>query len=61
MCIASVGGKGHPNSVCYTACLAADNGQVVTMAHLLHGARRELQKMGRMVGGEEFSAASPVH
>lgn len=29
--------------------LAASNGQVVTMAHLLHGTRRELQKMGRLV------------
>ena len=35
--------------------LAADNGQVVTMTHLLHGVRRELQKMWRMVGEGEFS------
>jgi ATP-dependent 26S proteasome regulatory subunit len=32
---------------------AADGGQV-TMAHLLHGTRRELQKMGRLVNDEEL-------
>jgi hypothetical protein len=44
------------NILVSAAYLAADNGQVVTMAHLLHGARRELQKMGRMVGESEFSS-----
>lgn len=43
------------NILVSAAYLAADNGQVVTMAHLLHGTRRELQKMGRMVGESEFS------
>ncbi|MCB0154595.1 MAG: ATP-binding protein, partial [Anaerolineae bacterium] len=32
---------------------AADGGQV-TMAHLLHGTRRELQKMGRWVGEDDL-------
>jgi hypothetical protein len=32
---------------------AADGGQV-TMAHLLHGTRRELQKMGRLIGEEDL-------
>ncbi|MCC7360174.1 MAG: ATP-binding protein [Anaerolineales bacterium] len=33
---------------------AADGGQV-TMAHLLHGARRELQKMGRLIKEKEMT------
>jgi len=44
------------NILVSAAYLAADNGQVVTMEHLLHGARRELQKMGRMVGESDFQA-----
>ena len=32
---------------------AADGGQV-TMAHLMHGTRRELQKMGRLIGEEDL-------
>jgi ATP-dependent 26S proteasome regulatory subunit len=38
------------NIIVNAAYLAADDGQFVTMDHLLHGARRELQKMGRLVG-----------
>lgn len=37
------------NVIVAAAYLAAANGQTVTMEHLLHGARRELQKMGRLV------------
>ncbi len=37
------------NILVNAAYLAASNGGVVQMDHLLHGARRELQKMGRMV------------
>lgn len=40
------------NIIVSAAYLAADNGQVVGMAHLLHGAKRELQKMGRWVEHE---------
>jgi ATP-dependent 26S proteasome regulatory subunit len=42
------------NIIVSAAYLAADNGQVVTMEHLLHGARRELMKMGRLVEDGEF-------
>jgi SpoVK/Ycf46/Vps4 family AAA+-type ATPase len=37
------------NIIVSAAYLAAADGQRVTMAHLLHGTRRELQKMGRLV------------
>jgi len=46
------------NIIVSAAYLAADNGQVVGMAHLLHGAKRELQKMGRWVGDGEFASDS---
>jgi polysaccharide deacetylase 2 family uncharacterized protein YibQ len=36
------------------AYLAAADGRAVTMAHLLHGTRRELQKMGRLVKAEDL-------
>lgn len=42
------------NILVSAAYLAAADGQVVTMAHLLHSVRRELQKMGRLVGEEEL-------
>jgi hypothetical protein len=42
------------NILVSAAYLAATDGQVVTMAHLLHGVRRELQKMGRLVGEDDF-------
>ncbi len=38
------------NIIVSAAYLAASNGEKVTMAHLLHGTRRELQKLGRLVG-----------
>ncbi len=37
------------NIIVSAAYLAANNGSVVKMEHLLHGTRRELQKMGRLV------------
>ena len=40
------------NIIVSAAYLAATNGQVVKMEHLLHGARRELQKMGYLVDEE---------
>jgi hypothetical protein len=39
------------------AYLAASGGGVLTMAHLLHSTRRELQKMGRLVGEEDLRMA----
>jgi SpoVK/Ycf46/Vps4 family AAA+-type ATPase len=37
------------NILVSAAYLAANDGDKVTMAHLMHGTRRELQKMGRLV------------
>ncbi len=37
------------NILLTAAFLAAESGGVITMQHLLHGARREFQKMGRLV------------
>lgn len=42
------------NIIVNAAYLAATNGQKVTMEHLLHGTRRELQKMGRLVDEESL-------
>lgn len=42
------------NIIYSAANLAAANGQVVTTAHLRHGVKRELQKMGRTVGVGDF-------
>ncbi|MFK7802791.1 MAG: AAA family ATPase [Anaerolineae bacterium] len=36
------------------AYLAANNGQMVTMEHLMHSTRRELQKMGRLVDEQDL-------
>jgi SpoVK/Ycf46/Vps4 family AAA+-type ATPase len=36
------------------AFLAADDGRVVDMGHLVHATKREYQKMGKVVGEEEF-------
>jgi hypothetical protein len=41
------------------AYLAAADGGKVNMAHLLHSTRRELQKMGRLVGEEDMRLKSP--
>jgi hypothetical protein len=43
------------NIIVNAAYLAADDGQFVTMDHLLHGARRELQKMGRLISEDYLS------
>jgi hypothetical protein len=42
------------NIIVSAAYLAAADGGQVTMRHLLHGTRRELQKMGRLVGEEDL-------
>jgi SpoVK/Ycf46/Vps4 family AAA+-type ATPase len=42
------------------AYLAAADGKRVGMAQLLHSTRRELQKMGRLVGEEDMRIAAPV-
>lgn len=43
------------NVIVNSAYLAASGSGVVTMEHLLHGTRRELQKMGRLVGESDLS------
>lgn len=42
------------NIIVSAAFLAAADGGLVTMDHLLHGTRRELQKMGRLAGAAEL-------
>ncbi len=42
------------NILVSAAFLAAADGKQVTMSHLLHGTRRELQKMGRLIGEEDL-------
>jgi SpoVK/Ycf46/Vps4 family AAA+-type ATPase len=43
------------NIIVNAAYLASANGGIVTMEHLLHGTRRELQKMGRLVSEDHFA------
>ena len=43
------------NIIMSAAYYAAENGNKVTMPHLLHGARRELQKMGKLVQESDFA------
>lgn len=42
------------NVIVSAAHIAAANGRVVTQQHLLHGIRRELQKMGRLIDEREM-------
>lgn len=42
------------NVLVSAAFLAAADGGAVTMTHLLHGTRRELQKMGRLIGDDDL-------
>lgn len=42
------------NVLVSAAYLAASDGRCMTMEHLLHGIRRELQKMGRLVDAEDL-------
>jgi SpoVK/Ycf46/Vps4 family AAA+-type ATPase len=46
------------NIIVSAAYLAAADGGRVTMQHLLHGTRRELQKMGRLVNPADLQPAS---
>lgn len=45
------------NIIVNAAYLAASNGGYVTMEHLLHSARRELQKMGRLVKESDMTVS----
>lgn len=49
-----IAGGNIRNIIVSAAFLAASNGGVVTMAHLLHGTRRELQKMGRLLNEKDL-------
>ena len=49
-----IAGGNIRNILVTAAYLAAANGQVLTMEHLLHGTRRELQKMGRLVNERDL-------
>jgi len=42
------------NIIVSAAFLASSDGGKVGMAHLLHGARREMQKMGRLIKEEDL-------
>jgi SpoVK/Ycf46/Vps4 family AAA+-type ATPase len=42
------------NVIMNAAYLAAADGKQVTMEHLMHSIRREMQKMGRLVGDKDF-------
>ncbi|HSM58119.1 MAG TPA: AAA family ATPase [Candidatus Sulfomarinibacteraceae bacterium] len=43
------------NIIVSAAYLAAANGQEVTMEHIMHGVRRELQKMGRLLSEQDLT------
>jgi hypothetical protein len=43
------------NIIASAAFLAASDGGQVTMAHLMHGARREFQKMGKLLQEQDFA------
>jgi len=46
------------NVIVSAAYLAAADGAFVTMDHLMHGTRREMQKMGRLVNEEDMKTGS---
>jgi SpoVK/Ycf46/Vps4 family AAA+-type ATPase len=50
-----VAGGNIRNIIVSAAYLAAADGERVNMSHLLHGTRRELQKMGRLVREEDLT------
>lgn len=47
------------NVIVAAAYLAASDGGMVTMPHLLHAIRREMQKMGRMINEKDFNFSKP--
>jgi hypothetical protein len=49
-----IAGGNIRNIIVTAAYLAAANGQVIGMTHLLHGTRREMQKMGRLVNERDL-------
>ena len=55
-----IAGGNIRNIALASAFLAARDGSAITMGHLLHSARREYQKMGKVVVGGEFEDARAV-
>jgi hypothetical protein len=53
-----VSGGSIRNIIVSAAYLAAADGGKLTMDHLLHGTRREFQKMGRLIQDDDFSLSS---
>ncbi len=51
-----IAGGNIRNVIVNAAYLAAADGGVVTMRHMLHGTRRELQKMGRLLNEDELTS-----
>ena len=51
-----IAGGGIRNIVLNAAFLAASNGRVIDMEHLLHATRREFEKMGKRLGARSESA-----
>ena len=49
-----ISGAAIRNIALSAAFLAASDGDRVGMRHLLHGARRECQKMGKVIAEHEF-------
>ncbi|MCB8942756.1 MAG: ATP-binding protein [Ardenticatenaceae bacterium] len=49
-----IAGGNIRNIIVTAAYLAASNGQVVSMEHMLHATRRELQKMGRLLNERDL-------
>jgi SpoVK/Ycf46/Vps4 family AAA+-type ATPase len=50
-----IAGGNIRNVIVNAAYLAAEDGGQVTMQHLLHGTRRELQKMGRLLNEDDLA------
>jgi hypothetical protein len=49
-----IAGGSIRNIALAAAFLAADDGNVVTMSHLMHATKREFQKMGKVVTEGQF-------
>ena len=54
-----IAGGNIRNIALAAAFLAADDGSLVTMEHCIHAARREFQKMGKVVSESEFADYAP--
>ena len=55
-----IAGGSIRNIALAAAFLAADDGNVITMSHLMHATKREFQKMGKVVTEGQFFGESVV-